>query len=67
MPTAESTAPEFTLTLTAEERTQLLNLLQQVDRDTLIEAHRTDSLDYKQYVERKEAVLRGLIDKLRRP
>jgi len=57
----------FTLTLTGEEREQLLNVLEQVFREKQVEVHRTDALGYKAHVEREEAILRGLIDRLRRP
>jgi hypothetical protein len=58
---------ELTLSLTEEERRDLLSFLEQGLRETLVEVHRTDSLDYRHIVERKEAVLRRLIDKLRQP
>ena len=66
---AEAVAPSagMTLTLTEEERAQLLNLLEQAFREALVEEHRTDALDFKAYVRHKEAILKGLIDKLRRP
>src|SRR5205823_4652325 len=66
MSTASTQSLEFTLTLNEDERAQLLRLLEQEDRDTLVEAHRTDSPNYREHIERKESVLRGLIDKLRR-
>jgi hypothetical protein len=61
---AESGA--FTLTLTEEERSLLLNFLEQGFRDKQIEEHRTDALTYKEHLQHQEALLRGLIDKLRR-
>jgi hypothetical protein len=65
---APSTAPAgFALTLTEEERTLLLNLLGQALRDTRIEAHRTDAPDYREHINRREAVYQGLFDRLRRP
>jgi len=67
MPGTVTATEAFTLALTEEERTQLSSLLEQALRDTSIEAHRTDALDYKGWVERREAVLRNLVDKLRRP
>jgi hypothetical protein len=67
MSAANTTAPELTLTLSAEERAQLLSVLEQAHRDTLVEDHRTESSDYRQHVQRRESVLRGLIDKLRGP
>jgi hypothetical protein len=67
MSTASSESPVFTLTLTAEEREQLLSYLDQALRDTRVEAHRTDAPDYRAWVERREAVLQNLVDRLRRP
>ena len=55
----------YTVALTEEERSQLLRLLEQTDRKKLIEIHRTDALEYKQYVEHQEEVLEALIEKVR--
>jgi len=55
----------FTLSLTEEERTQLRNYLEQGLRDVLIEVHRTEAPDFRVAVERKEAALRSILDKLR--
>jgi hypothetical protein len=67
MATANTESPRFTLTLTEEERAQLLSLLERARRDTHVEARRTESPDYQEQVHHQEAVLRSLIDKLRRP
>ena len=67
MSVSGTTSSGVTLTLTEEERAQLLSLLEQADRDTLVEAHRTEATDFRQHIERRESILRGLIDKLRRP
>ena len=56
---------EFVLNLTEEERSQLLNWLEQKQRNTLVEEHRTDSPKYKDYVLHKEEILEKLINKLR--
>jgi len=53
------------LTLTTAERAKLLSLLEQVMREKKVEEHRTDSLEFKEFVRREEAVFQGLIDKLR--
>ncbi len=63
---AAVTSPTFTLTLTEEERVQLLNVLEQADREALVEVHRTESAEFREFVERKEAMLRSVIEKLRR-
>ena len=67
MSAADVKVPEFTLTLNEEERVQLLNFLEQGLRDVLVEVHRTEAPDFREYVQRKENILRGLIDRLRRP
>jgi hypothetical protein len=60
-------SPEFTLALNEEEREQLLLVLDEALRNMLVEAHRTESSDYRKHVERRETVLRGVSEKLRRP
>jgi len=57
----------FTLVLTEGERAQLLSLLEEVYRDTHVEARRTEGPTYQAQVHQQEAVLRGLIEKLRLP
>lgn len=57
---------ELRLTLTEEERVQLLAWLERRMRDKLVEEHRTDSLEFKKLVARQERILDGLIAKLRR-
>jgi len=61
MPTV---APQFSLVLNEEERTQLLNVLAQVLRDTRVEVHRTDAPDYREWVERREQILQDIINRL---
>ena len=62
MPAATS---EFTLTLTTEERDELLRLVEQAFGDTRVEAHRTHTPGYREQVLHEETVLKGLIEKLR--
>jgi hypothetical protein len=57
----------LTLTLTAEEREHLLNYLDQALRETRVEAHRTDSPNYRTWVESRESALQSVIAKLRGP
>jgi nicotinamide riboside kinase len=57
----------LTITLNEEERTQLVNFLEQALRDKRVEIHRTEASNYRERLSRQEAVLRGLLDKLRRP
>ncbi len=67
MPASGTELPAITLTLSGEERSLLLNFLEQKYRDKQIEEHRTDAIDFREYVQHEEAVLRGLLDKLRSP
>jgi hypothetical protein len=67
MATVDVRAPEFTLALNEQERVDLLSYLEQGLRDVMVEVHRTEAPDYREFVQRKEAMLRGVIDKLRRP
>ncbi|MFO0808632.1 MAG: hypothetical protein U0746_08420 [Gemmataceae bacterium] len=55
-----------TLSLTEDERTQLLSFLEQALKDARVEEHRTDAFEFKAYVRQKEAFFQGVIDKLRR-
>ena len=56
---------EFTLTLTAEEKTELLLFLEQAVRDKQIEVHRTEAFAARELVQHQQTVLEGLIQKLR--
>jgi hypothetical protein len=67
MATTTTGSSVFTLALNEEEREQLLSFLEQALRDKQVEVHRTDALEYRKYVQHQEALLQGLIDKLRRP
>jgi len=60
-------SPAFTLALSGEERELLRNLLQQTLRDKQIEDHRTDSITFRELVQRQEDLLQNVIDKLGRP
>jgi hypothetical protein len=64
MATTESS--KFTVTLDEVERVQLLSVLEQALRETHSEARRTEAPGYQAQVHHQEAVLRGLITKLRR-
>ncbi len=67
MAAASARSSEFTLTLTEEERAQLLSFLEQALRDKRVEVHRTEAFDYREFVQHQEDVLQSLIGKLRRP
>jgi hypothetical protein len=66
MATAGIESTTFTLSLDEEERAQLLSLLERVRGDTHVEARRTENPDFQKLVHHQEAVLRRVIDKLRR-
>ena len=58
---------EPALSLSDEERSFLVTLLEQALHDKQIEEHRTDAHQYREHVQHEVALLRGLIDKLHRP
>jgi hypothetical protein len=57
-------APQLSLVLNEEERTQLLSVLTQVLRDTRIEIHRTEAPDYREWVEHRETILQDITNRL---
>jgi hypothetical protein len=57
---------ECTVVFSQEERELLLSILEPALRDKQVEVHRTDALEFKEQLERQEALLRGALDKLRR-
>jgi len=66
MSAVNTMSPGVCLTLTDGERTQLLPILQQALRDKEIEVHRTEAPTFRAYVEQQEALLRRLVEELRR-
>jgi hypothetical protein len=56
----------FTLSLTDEECTELLDVLEKVLIETHAERRRTESPTYRDQVTNEESVLRGLVEKVRR-
>jgi len=62
---ATTEVPSVTLTLTAEERSLLLTVLEQKLREMLLEEHRTDSLSFAKIVREREAILERLLQKVR--
>jgi hypothetical protein len=60
-------AQEITITLTEEQRTELLKWLEQAYRDTLVEEHRTEAHEFREYVARRETIFNEIIAKLKRP
>lgn len=55
----------ITLTLTGEERTELVRLLEQTLKEKLIEEHRTDALSYRKEIIHEEEVLKSILQKVR--
>jgi hypothetical protein len=66
MSPANTGSAEFTLTLTGEEREELLNFLEQALREKEIEEHRTEAFKFRELVRHQGQILEGLIAKLRR-
>jgi hypothetical protein len=66
MATVREPSAGFTLVLTEEERTQLLNWLEERLRNKRVEEHRTEAFDYRDLVLHEESVLESLIGRLRR-
>jgi hypothetical protein len=58
---------ELQMTLTAEERQYLLDLLEATLKDTRIEEHRTRTPSYRVHVLHKEDLIVSLLNKLRQP
>jgi hypothetical protein len=56
----------FMISLDEAERAELLTLLERELRDTHVEARRTETPVWQDKVHRREAVIQGLIEKLRR-
>ena len=65
MTVAGTQSLEVTFCLNEEERVELVLFLEQALRDTVVEVHRTEASAYRERVQRKEAVLQRLLDKLR--
>ena len=58
---------ELQMTLTAEERQYLLDLLEATLKDTRIEEHRTRTPSYRDHIVHREDLIRGLLGKLGQP
>jgi hypothetical protein len=59
--------PESQLTLTAEERDYLVEVLETTLKDTRIEEHRTRTPTYRQHVLHQEDLIVALLGKLGKP
>jgi len=67
MSAGPTSSPAVTLSLTGDDRETLLRILEQVLREKRVEVHRTEAPDYREYVQREEALLDRLVEQLRRP
>ena len=56
---------EVVLTLAAEEREQLLLLLEQALKEARVEEHRTDAPEFRQIVRHQEEIFERLVGKLK--
>lgn len=65
--TEEITMADSQLTLTAEERTFLVGLLETAQKDTRIEEHRTRAPTYREHVTHQGELIAGLLSKLGQP
>jgi hypothetical protein len=63
---ASATDPRA-VTLSDEERSLLFNYLEQKLRDKQVEEHRTEASEFRDFVQHEEALIQGLLDKLRLP
>jgi hypothetical protein len=61
-----TTATNFTFSLSGEEKSFLLNLLEEALKEKEIEVHRTEAFEFKERVGRQAALLEGLVERLRR-
>ncbi len=57
---------EFTLALNEEERAELLRLLEESLVETHAEKRRTEAPGYQERLERQEAIIRSMTEKVRR-
>ena len=58
---------ETALTFTAEERKYLVDLLQEMLKETRVEEHRTRKPSYRQFVVHNEELINSLLTKLGQP
>ena len=65
MAAVPNASTEFTMSLTEEERAELLNWLEQKLQSKFVEEHRTEAAQYRDHVRHQEEILENLIRKLR--
>jgi hypothetical protein len=66
MAVANSNTSQYNLTLTEDEKAELLLLLEQALRDKQVEVHRTEAFAARELVQHQLTVLEGLTARLRR-
>jgi hypothetical protein len=66
MSTPAAGGTEFNLKVSAEERAELLRLLQRELGDTRVEVHRTHTPAYRDQVLHQENLVRALLEKLQK-
>jgi len=57
--------PDSQLTLTNEERTMLVELLEAAMKNVLVEEHRTEAMSYRKLVLEKENAIARILEKLK--
>jgi len=57
--------PDSQLTLTDDERTMLMEILETAMKNILVEEHRTDAMSYRKRVLEKENVIAKILEKLK--
>jgi hypothetical protein len=57
--------PDSQLTLTNEERTMLVELLETAMKNVLVEEHRTEAMSYRKLVLEKENAISRILEKLK--
>jgi hypothetical protein len=61
----EANMTELQITLNADERQYLLDLLERTLKDTRVEEHRTRTPTYREYVLQQEDIIQAVLNKLR--
>jgi hypothetical protein len=56
---------EKSMSLTAEEQDLLVGLLEAAQKSTLVEEHRTRTLEYREHIVQREKLITGLLGKVR--
>ncbi len=65
--TAATACANYTLTISEEERVELVRILEQTLAESRVESHRTHTPEYRERVKGEQSLLRGLLDKFQKP